>query len=87
MAVGKPIAAYDLAESRYTAGEAAIYVPSGNMEAYADAIVGLLDDPGQRALMGELGIERIKTRFQWERQKENLLRAYARVMHKGRGGA
>lgn len=87
MAVGKPIAAYDLAESRYTAGEAAIYVPSGNMEAYAEAIVGLLDDPGQRALMGELGIERIKTRFQWERQKENLLRAYARVMHKGRGGA
>lgn len=83
MAVGKPVAAYDLAETRYTAGEAAVYVPSGNMEAYAEAIVELLDDPKQRALMGNIGIERIRTRFQWEHQKGGLLSAYDRVMRLG----
>ena len=83
MAVGKPIAAYDLVETRHTAGEAAVYVQSGDFEAYAGAIVKLLDDPGQRALMGSIGIERIRTRFQWEHQKGNLLRAYDHVLRKG----
>lgn len=83
MAMGKPIAAYDLKETRFTAGEAAVYVPSGNMEAYATAIVALLDDPGRRALMGSLGNERVRTQFQWDHQKGNLLEAYDHVLHKG----
>ena len=83
MAVGKPIAAYDLVETRHTAGDAAVYVQSGSLEAYAAAIVKFLDDPGQRALMGSIGIERIRTRFQWEHQKGNLLRAYDHVLRKG----
>jgi glycosyltransferase involved in cell wall biosynthesis len=82
MAVGKPIAAYDLVETRYTAGDAAVYVQSGNFEAYAAAIVELLDDPGRRALMGSIGIERISARFRWEHQKGNLLRAYEHVLRK-----
>jgi glycosyltransferase involved in cell wall biosynthesis len=83
MAIGKPIAAYDLVETRYTAGDAAVYIPSGRTDAYAAAIVSLLDDPGRRAAMGSVGIERIRTRFQWEHQKGNLLRAYDHVLSLG----
>ncbi len=84
MGMGKPIAAYDLRETRTTAGDAAIYVPSGDLEAYAAAIISLLDDPGRRARMGSIGVERIRTQFQWEHQKGNLLRAYDHVLSKGR---
>jgi glycosyltransferase involved in cell wall biosynthesis len=80
MAVGKPIAAYDLAETRHTAGDAAAFVPSGDLEAYAAAVVELLDDPDRRARMGSIGTERIRTRFQWDHQKGNLLRAYDHVL-------
>jgi glycosyltransferase involved in cell wall biosynthesis len=83
MAMAKPIAAYDLRETRFTAGDAAVVVPSGDMEAYAAAIVALLDDPGRRAQMGDIGIERIRTRFQWEHQKGILLEAYDHVLRRG----
>jgi len=76
MAIGKPIVAYDLKETRFTAGEAAIYVRSGHQKAYASALVELLDDPAKRLIMGDIGIERVKTQFQWEHQKANLLKAY-----------
>ena len=80
MAMGKPIVAYDLKETRFTAGDAAVYVPSGDFEAYAAAFVGLLDDPLRRANMGRVGIERVMTRFQWEHQKVLLLKAYDYVL-------
>ncbi len=80
MAMGKPIVAYDLKETRFTAGDAAVYVPSGDGEAFAAALVGLLDDPARRASMGRVGIERIRTRFQWEHQKTHLLGAYEYVL-------
>ncbi|NLH77924.1 MAG: glycosyltransferase family 4 protein [Acidobacteria bacterium] len=83
MAIGKPIVAYDLVETRYTAGDAAVYVQSGDTEAYAAAIVALLDDPVRRAAMGSGGVERIKAKFRWEHQKGELLNAYGHVLHKG----
>lgn len=87
MAVGKPITAYDLVETRHTAGDAAVYIPSGDTDAYAEAISSLLDDPDRRARMGRIGLERIRTRFQWEHQKGNLLRAYDHVLRQERSGA
>lgn len=82
MAMEKPIVAYDLVETRFTAGDAAAYVRSGDADAYATAIVTLLDDPARRASMGRIGSDRVKTRFQWEHQKEHLLRAYDHVLRK-----
>jgi glycosyltransferase involved in cell wall biosynthesis len=80
MAMEKPIVAYDLVETRFTAGDAAAYVRSGDGDAYAAAIVTLLDDPARRASMGRIGSERVKTRFQWDHQKAHLLRAYEHVL-------
>ena len=47
MAFGLPVVAFDLKETRVSAGDAASYVASGDVAAYAKAIVELLDDPEQ----------------------------------------
>ena len=48
MAFGLPVVAFDLRETRVSAAVAAVYVTPKDVEAYARAIVDLLDDPGLR---------------------------------------
>jgi glycosyltransferase involved in cell wall biosynthesis len=76
MAMGKPIVAFDLAETRYTADEAATYVEPGNIRGFGQAILALLDDPERRKHMGEIGRQRILCLLGWEHQQQNLFRAY-----------
>ncbi len=76
MAMGKPIVAFDLAETRYSAQDAAIYVEPGHLHEYGQAIVELLDDPIRRRQMGESGRQRVVDSLSWELQEQNLLRAY-----------
>ena len=76
MAMGKPIVAFDLEETRYTAQEAAVYVESGDIDGFGQAIVDLLDDPVRRKRIGEFGRQRIMNQLSWENQKKLLLRAY-----------
>jgi glycosyltransferase involved in cell wall biosynthesis len=80
MAMGKPIVATDLQESRYTAQEAAIYVAPGDTQEFGQAIVTLLDDPERRRLMGEFGRQRFLNFLSWEHQKHNLFQAYAAAL-------
>ena len=47
MAFELPVVAFDLMETRVSAGDAAVYIDSGDVAAYARAIVDLLDD-GER---------------------------------------
>jgi glycosyltransferase involved in cell wall biosynthesis len=74
MAISRPIVAYDLTESRATAGEAAIFV--SDQEAFAEAIEVLLDDPQRREAMGRLGRERVESLLSWEVSRRELLAAY-----------
>ena len=48
MAFGLPVVAFDLKETRVSAGEAALYVPDGDLAGYAQAVVDLLDDDVRR---------------------------------------
>ena len=48
MAMGRAIVSFDLAESRVTAGEAALYAPANDESAFADRIEQLLDHPELR---------------------------------------
>lgn len=84
MAMGKPIVAYDLVESRFTAQEAALYVPAGEIQAYGQAIVSLMDDPDRRVRMGALGRQRFLDHLTWERQQGELLRTYAAALSASR---
>jgi glycosyltransferase involved in cell wall biosynthesis len=80
MAICRPVVAYDLPETRYTAQEAAIYVVPGDIEGFGRAIVNLLADPERRRFMGEFGHQRILSELSWDHQKQNLFRIYDVVL-------
>jgi glycosyltransferase involved in cell wall biosynthesis len=76
MAVGVPVVAFDIEETRVSAGEAALYAPPNEPAGLAERIGRLLDDPAQRERMGTLGRERIAGELSWSRSSEQLLAAY-----------
>jgi glycosyltransferase involved in cell wall biosynthesis len=76
MALGKPTVAFDLAETRYSARDAALHVPPNDELAFAREVHRLLDDPTERARMGEAGQRRVREGLAWEYSVHELLRAY-----------
>ena len=77
MAYSKPIVSFDLKETRYSAQEAALFVPPNDELAFAQAIVQLMDNPELRRKMGEFGRQRVEQHLQWSVVGQNLLAAYA----------
>ena len=77
MTLGIPFVAYDLDETRRTAGDAGLYSGRANCpKALADRLLQLADDQELRERMGEAGKARAKTELVWEREREELLAAY-----------
>jgi glycosyltransferase involved in cell wall biosynthesis len=76
MAFELPVVAFDLKETRVSAGEAATYIPSGDVAAYARAIVELLDDGDKRASMGKAGRIRIERELGWSYQRDRYVAVY-----------
>jgi glycosyltransferase involved in cell wall biosynthesis len=70
MAHALPVVAFDLLETRRSAAEAAVYVPSGDEAAFADAVAALLDDPGRRRAMGVAARTRCVQELDWQPQAE-----------------
>lgn len=84
MAFGLPVVAYDLKETRVSAEDAAIYVESGDVAAYAGAIVELLDDDTRREAMGRTGRRRITEELGWPYQREAYLGVYEALTGRSR---
>jgi glycosyltransferase involved in cell wall biosynthesis len=84
MALGKPTVAFDLKETRYSAGEAALYVPPNDELGFAKAVAWLLDRPEERKRMGDAGSRRVRDALAWEYSALELLRAYQRLLSTGR---
>ena len=82
MAMSRPVVAYDLAETRVTAGPAAEYARGDAPEDLARAIDELLDDAERRAAMGRAGRRRIEQGLAWEHSERALLGAYERALAK-----
>ena len=76
MAMGKPVVAFDLAETRFSAQDAAFYAPPNRMEAFADSIETLLDNEELRLKLGAIGRRRIEEELSWDHTKLNLTQAY-----------
>ena len=83
MAFAKPQVMFDLKEGRFSAGDAARYVPENSAQALGRAIAGMLDDPAECKRMGRLGHERFHTHLNWEKSVEQLKAAYARALGQG----
>jgi glycosyltransferase involved in cell wall biosynthesis len=76
MAMAKPVVSFDLKETRYSAGQAAVYVPPNDTGAYANAIAALLDDPEKRVRMGEYGYQRVRDKLAWPYSAARLVNGY-----------
>ncbi len=76
MAMEKPIVAFDLQETRFSARESALYATPNSVEEFASKIETLLDDEAFRAEMGVIGHQRVLEELSWDHTKKNLWLAY-----------
>lgn len=77
MAYAKPIVSFDLKETRFSAQDAALFVPANDELAFAKATAKLMDDSALREKMGRFGRERVEKELQWSVVSKNLVAAYA----------
>jgi len=83
MAIAKPFVCFDLPESRFGAGDAALFAAPDDHAGFARLVSELLDDPGRRARMGRAGRARAESFLAWEHQERSLLAAYSRALEMG----
>jgi glycosyltransferase involved in cell wall biosynthesis len=79
MAYALPSVSFDLAETRVSAGDTALFVPSGDLIAFADAVERLLDDPILRADMGLRARRRVAGHLDWRAQAEAYVAVFDRL--------
>jgi glycosyltransferase involved in cell wall biosynthesis len=84
MAMSRPVVAYRLRESMFTAAESAIYAEPNDVASFASCIEQLLNDPHRRAAMGRLGRERVERELSWEHSQCNLAAAYRSILNGSR---
>jgi glycosyltransferase involved in cell wall biosynthesis len=71
-----PVVAFDLRETRTSAGDAAVYVKPNDVSDYAEAIVSLMDDEPGRRLLGQFGRARVEQELAWKHQERHYLGVY-----------
>ena len=76
MSFGLPVLAFDLEETRVSAGEAARYVVPATPEAYGDALVALIEDSAARERMGRSGRSRAVEVLDWAHQRAAYVGAF-----------
>jgi len=80
MAYAKPIVSFDLKETRFSAGEAAMYVKPNHESEFAETIAQLMAQPELREKMGTYGRRRVEHELQWTKVGKNLLTAYETLL-------
>jgi len=76
MALGRPIVAFDLHETRVSAADAALYATPNQTDDFGDRVLELLADPARRRAMGAFGRDRFERALAWEHQRAPLLALY-----------
>jgi len=80
MALGKPIVQFDVAEGRFSAGEASLYAKPNDPIDFAEKLLSLLEDPQACARRGAIGRALVEERFAWTYEAPKLLQAYSRAL-------
>lgn len=78
LALGKPVVAYDLLETRRTAADSALLVAPGDIAAFADAIARIAQDPVLRHDLESRARSRAAS-LTWEHSERALLAVYERL--------
>ena len=72
MAYELPVVAFDLRETRISAGQAAVYVTPNDVREYAETIIALMDDEPKRHRLGKLGRAQGRDRPRLESSRARL---------------
>jgi glycosyltransferase involved in cell wall biosynthesis len=78
MACGTPVIASDASALPEVVGDAGVLVPPTDVEAWTEALVGLLESPSQRAELAAQGLARARL-FTWEQSARQTAAAYRRL--------
>ncbi len=84
MYFGLPVVAFDLDETRVSAGDAAVYAEANSEDAMAKALDVLLDDQERRQEMATIGAARVRETLAWNHSIPPLLAAYAKALRPSR---
>ena len=79
MSYGLPAVSFDLVETRVSGGDTLLYVPSGDIGAFADAVERLIDDSVLRLQLGQRARERVSTQLDWRPQAEAYVSVFDEV--------
>ena len=76
MAYGLPAVSFDLLETQVSGSDCLLYVPSGDIAAFADAIETLIDDPRLRTELGKRARSRVATELDWRPQAQSYVSVF-----------
>ena len=76
MAFALPVVAFDLRETRISAGDAAVYATPNDVDELARLLVDLIDDEPRRNAMGVAGRARIEDELAWNHQASHYVGIY-----------
>jgi glycosyltransferase involved in cell wall biosynthesis len=79
MALGKPVVSFALDETRATGGDAVVYVPCGDWDAYVACVSELARDAERRLAYGRAARERSR-QLVWSFSARVLTDSYSRVV-------
>ena len=79
MAFALPVVAFDLCETRVSAGEAAVYARPNDVTEFATLIAELLEDESRRRAMGATGRRRVVESLAWSRQEPAYVGVFDRL--------
>ena len=79
MAFELPVLAFDLRETRVSAGAAGVYVTPNDVQEYAATLVDLMDDAPWRTRLGKLGRARVEEHLAWRHQRRAYLDVYRQL--------
>jgi len=84
LVAGRPVIAYELRETRRTAGAAALYAGCDDEAQFARHVAAVAADVGVRESLAEAAQDRVRGLL-WERSEAELLGAYSRLSASGSG--
>jgi glycosyltransferase involved in cell wall biosynthesis len=76
MAFSLPVVAFDLRETRFSAGDAAVYATPNDVGEMAQLLVDLIDDEPRRHEMGKFGRARVEQELAWDHQAPLYVEVY-----------
>jgi glycosyltransferase involved in cell wall biosynthesis len=76
MAFELPVVAFDLRETRFSAGKAAVYATPNDVGELAQLLVDLMDDEPRRREMGRAGRARVEEELAWNHQAPLYVKVY-----------